>query len=59
MSNADTKFHRDGSVTIWDVYTQSWSRTPATELVATCPQLLATLPEADRKRIERMAAKAA
>jgi hypothetical protein len=22
-----TKFHRDGSVTIWNVYTQQWQRT--------------------------------
>ena len=23
-----TTFHRDGTMTIWDVYTQSWVRTP-------------------------------
>lgn len=31
-----TTFHRDGTVTIWDVYTQQWVRTahPLDELLA-------------------------
>jgi len=33
-----TTFHRDGTVTIWDVYTQSWLRTsrPRDEVLASC-----------------------
>lgn len=42
------KFHRDSTVTIWNVYTQSWTRTG-------CPtaELLATLPSALRERVLR------
>jgi hypothetical protein len=38
-----TKFHRDGSVTIWDVYQQQWVRTSRPT-----NQQLATLPKRDR-----------
>ena len=42
-----TTFHRDATVTIWDVYAQAWVR--GTLGV----RLLATLPVAERKRVER------
>ena len=31
-----TTYHRDGSVTVWNVYTQTWTRTykPSDELLA-------------------------
>lgn len=49
-----TKFHRDGTVTVWDVHAQQWRRmTPAALLAA---GLLPTLPRAERARIERRAA---
>ena len=42
------KFHKDGSVTLWDVYQQQWRRTsyPSDEV-------LASFNEAERKRIMR------
>lgn len=48
-----TKFHRDGTVTIWNVYEQGWVRLAAGKI---SDRLLATLSEAERKRIARMAA---
>jgi hypothetical protein len=41
-----TKFHRDGSITYWDVYKQRWHRTHSVT-----EKVLATLPESERKRI--------
>ena len=54
-----TKFHRDGTVTLWNVYTQQWVRVSAQSLVAQCERpfgnmLLPTLPESERARIERV-----
>jgi len=40
-----TKFHRDGTVTIWDVYQQVWRRTAAPS-----DHVLASLPKKDRDR---------
>ena len=53
--NLNTKFHRDGSVTIWNVYRQQWVRTSASAVTA---ETLATLTDAERNRIRRMAANA-
>ena len=50
--NLKTKFHRDGSVTIWNVYRQQWVRTSASAVTA---ETLATLTDAERNRIRRMA----
>ena len=43
-----TTYHRDHSVTLWDVYTQSWQRTsdPSDEM-------LAAMEPADRRRVCR------
>ena len=53
-----TKFHRDGTVTVWNVFSQSWKRISATALVEQCENpfgnlILPTLPATDRVRIER------
>ena len=54
-----TKFHRDGTVTVWNVYNQQWERIEAQTLVDQCKEpfgnlILPTLPQQDRARIERM-----
>lgn len=61
--STNTTFHRDGTVTTWDVYAQQWTRISARELVAQWENphgnlILPTLSAAERKRIERMAAAA-
>ena len=58
-----TTFHRDGTVTTWDVFAQQWTRISARALVDQCEHphgnlILPTLPAAERKRIDRMAAAA-
>lgn len=58
-----TTFHRDGSVTVWNVYTQQWQRTDCTQLVRAARHypanaILPTLSERERNRIQRVAAKA-
>ena len=42
-----TTFHRDGTVTVWDVYSQSWVRTsrPSDRVLSAC--------RSDRERIKR------
>ena len=56
-----TTHHRDGTVTVWNVFTQSWERMSCAALVQACEQphgnlVLPTLPERDRRRIIRAAA---
>ena len=41
-----TKFHRDGSVTVWDVYCQQWVRT-----FRPVDYVLASLPSKVRDRV--------
>lgn len=55
MSSTNSTYHRDGTVTLWDVYCQEWRRIPAAEVT---DRLLATLPPRERERIQRMAARA-
>lgn len=43
-----TKFHRDRTVTIWNVYTQSWERTARPSA-----DMLATLSHKERERVIR------
>lgn len=50
----DIKFHRDGSITVWNVLDQSWCRIPAARIG---DGLLATLNDYERARIARHAAK--
>lgn len=47
-----TTYHRDGSVTVWDVYRQTWRRLRADEVA---DALLATLSARERARIARTA----
>ena len=43
----DSTFHRDGSVTVWDVHNQGWIRTSNPS-----DRLLATLSSEEREKIE-------
>ena len=45
-----TKFHRDGTVTFWDVYQQTWVRTQGSRISDEC---LASLSPGERRRIAR------
>ena len=54
-TNLKTKYHRDGSVTIWNIFRQQWVRMAATDVTA---ETLATLNDAERTRIRRIAANA-
>lgn len=57
MSNATIKangantYHRDGTVSYWDVYRQLWVREPA---AAISDEVLASMSDTERARIERM-----
>lgn len=44
----ETTFHRDGSVTVWDVYAQEWRRTRRPD-----DEVLATLETDDRAKVMR------
>jgi hypothetical protein len=43
-----TTYHRDGSITIWDVYQQRWTRT-----MMLSDELWASLSEGERIKISR------
>ena len=43
-----TRYHRDGTVTIWDVYAQQWLRTSDPS-----DRVLASLSDAQRERVIR------
>lgn len=43
-----TKFHRNGSVTVWNVYTQQWLRTDKPS-----DRILASLDPKERERVIR------
>lgn len=58
MSNYSTTFHRDATITVWDVYQQQWRRMSAVKLYGE-DAIMASLSQKERARIERMAAKAA
>lgn len=56
MSNLfRTVFHRTGYVTFWNVYAQQWQRCHPAEI---SKRILATLPDNERERIQKIAAKA-
>lgn len=46
----DSTFHRDGTVTFWDVYEQQWRRMHVCDFA---PRLLSTLGHRERDRILR------
>lgn len=43
-----SKLHRDGTVTLWDVYEQRWKR-----VKHVTDEVMATLPRKERERILR------
>ncbi len=51
-SNYMTTFHRDGSVSYWNVYQQQWVREQASEV---SDQDLASMSSGDRERVVKMA----
>lgn len=53
--NYETTYHRDGTVTLWDVYKQQWERVAAENV---SDEILASLTETERSRIGRMAERA-
>lgn len=46
MTSTATKFHRDGTVTLWSVQCQSWQR-----LSHVSAETLASLPAQERRRV--------
>jgi len=53
-----TTYHRDGTVTVWDVYSQRWTRRSAARLVAEAGHnnsVLPTLSQRERDRIAQIA----
>jgi len=48
MNAFKTRFHRDATITLWDVHTQSWERTGSPS-----DAQLAAMPAADRERAIR------
>ena len=52
MNTYRTTYHRDGTVTLWDVYQQQWVRLAADQV---SDQILATLSDTERRRIVKMA----
>ena len=48
------RYHRDGTVTFWNVYTQTWERCAARCIY---PQILATMTAAERARIAKIVAR--
>ncbi len=51
-SNYRTTFHRDGSVSFWNVYQQQWVREQASQV---SDQDLASMSNSDRERVVKMA----
>jgi len=46
-----TTFHRDGTITFWDIFQQTWRRLAAADI---SDHILASMPARERKRIDRM-----
>ena len=54
MSSYKTTYHRDGTITYWHVYDQTWRRVRAADISA---ESLATMSNEERAQIERHARK--
>ena len=54
MSTYKTKFHRDGTITLWNIFAQAWQRLQA-DLIA--DSVLATLSDSERARIAKIASR--
>ena len=50
--DAQPTYHRDGSVSYWDVYLQQWARRPAQDI---SDEVQASQDEVFRRRVRRMA----
>jgi hypothetical protein len=55
--NPKTTYHRDGTVTVWDVYQQVWRRRPALA-IRDDHAVMASLNDRERARITTMADRA-
>ena len=54
MNNYKTKYHRNGTVTIWNVYTQTW----VTYHAASVPdKVMASLGNIEREKIRKHGSK--
>lgn len=49
-----TKYHRDGTVTVWDVYAQTWRERVSPSSILGDAQFMGTLDSHERARIEAM-----
>lgn len=59
--NTKTKFHKDGTLTVWNIYSQRRERRDAVSLVREPGRgnmLMPTLDDSERARITRMATRA-
>ena len=52
----DSVFHRDGSVTFWNVYNQRWQRRDAHSIFAS-DDIMSSLENKERDRIRRIVEK--
>lgn len=50
--NYKTTYHKDGTVSYWDVFSQSWERSDAAEI---SDRILASMSQPERDRIAKMA----
>ena len=50
-----TKYHRNGDVTLWDIYVQQWIRCALEHRIA--EEIYASLPESERVRVQKHRAK--
>jgi len=53
-SSLATRYHRDNSVTVWSVFSQTWERIRASRV---SDEILSSLSAGERARIARMAAR--
>jgi hypothetical protein len=56
MNNYKTKFHKDGTITIWNIYLQQWERRQADQIP---DDVLASVGNIERERIYKHARKGA
>lgn len=53
-ANLSNTYHRDGTVSHWDVYLQQWRRLPASSI---SDEVLASMTDSERARIDRVASR--
>lgn len=52
MSSYKTTYHRDGTITYWDVYEQVWHRASSADI---SDRIMASFSHEEREKIERHA----